>query len=53
MKCSRHILLTEKGGIGRTPCFTPVAIDGAARPGELVAVAITGRTGDHLTGITQ
>ena len=50
---SRHIVLTENGGLGRTPCFTPVTIDGTARPGDLVAVAIIGRSGDHLTGIAQ
>ena len=53
MKGSRHIVLMERGGLGRTPCFTPVAFDGAAQPGDLVALAITGRTGDHLTGTTQ
>ncbi len=53
MKGSRHIVLMERGGLGRTPCFTPVAFDGAAHPGDLVALAITGRTGDHLTGTTQ
>ena len=31
MTGSRQTVLVEKGGIGRTPCFAPVAFDGAAR----------------------
>jgi threonylcarbamoyladenosine tRNA methylthiotransferase MtaB len=49
MTGSRHSVLMERGGIGRTPCFTPVSFaDGV--PGSLVALTITGRHGDRLTG---
>ncbi|HWU56264.1 MAG TPA: tRNA (N(6)-L-threonylcarbamoyladenosine(37)-C(2))-methylthiotransferase MtaB [Rhizomicrobium sp.] len=50
MKGSRHTVLAERGGIGRTPCFTPVEI-GEVAYGTFLAVAITGRHGEHLTGI--
>jgi threonylcarbamoyladenosine tRNA methylthiotransferase MtaB len=53
MKGSHQIVLTENGGHGHTPCFTRVILDGQTRPGEFVAVTITGRSGDHLTGIAQ
>jgi threonylcarbamoyladenosine tRNA methylthiotransferase MtaB len=49
MKGSRHMVLAERGGIGRTPCFTPVEI-GAVAYGTFLPVAITGRQGEHLTG---
>jgi threonylcarbamoyladenosine tRNA methylthiotransferase MtaB len=49
MKGSRHMVLAERGGIGRTPCFTPVEI-GAVAYGTFLPVAITGRHGGHLTG---
>jgi threonylcarbamoyladenosine tRNA methylthiotransferase MtaB len=49
MKGSRHMVLAERGGIGRTPCFTPVEIGDVAH-GTFLAVAITGRHGEHLTG---
>ncbi len=49
MKGSRHMVLAERGGIGRTPCFTPVEIGNVAY-GTFLAVAITGRHGGHLTG---
>jgi len=49
MKGSRHTVLAERGGIGRTPCFTPVEIGDVAH-GTFLAVAITGRHGEHLTG---
>jgi threonylcarbamoyladenosine tRNA methylthiotransferase MtaB len=50
MKGSRHMVLAERGGIGRTPCFTPVEI-GAVAHGTFLPVHITGRRGEHLTGI--
>ena len=53
MKGSRQIVLTENGGHGHTPCFTRVLLDGQTRPGEFVPVIVTGRSGDHLTGIAQ
>jgi hypothetical protein len=43
------MVLAERGGIGRTPCFTPVEIGDVAH-GTFLAVAITGRHGEHLTG---
>jgi threonylcarbamoyladenosine tRNA methylthiotransferase MtaB len=50
MKGSRHTVLAERGGIGRTPCFTPVEIGDVAY-GTFLAVTITGRHGEHLTGV--
>jgi threonylcarbamoyladenosine tRNA methylthiotransferase MtaB len=49
MKGSTHTVLAENGGIGRTPCFTPVVVD--APRGSFVTMTITGRDGDRLTGI--
>ncbi|HTC82926.1 MAG TPA: tRNA (N(6)-L-threonylcarbamoyladenosine(37)-C(2))-methylthiotransferase MtaB [Rhizomicrobium sp.] len=49
MKGSRHMVLAERGGIGRTPCFTPVEI-GEVAYGTFLPVATTGRHGEHLTG---
>jgi len=49
MKGSRHMVLMERGGIGRTPCFTPVEMPDLAY-GTLLRVAITGRRATHLTG---
>ena len=46
---SRHMVLAERGGIGRTPCFTPVEIGDVAH-GTLICFHITGRNGAHLTG---
>jgi threonylcarbamoyladenosine tRNA methylthiotransferase MtaB len=50
---SRHVVLAEKGGIGHTPCFTPVAFEGPYVRGSLVPLTITGRAGDHLIGVLQ
>ena len=49
----RHMVLAERHGQGHTPCFARVTFDGAARPGDLLALSITGRAGDHLTGVLQ
>jgi threonylcarbamoyladenosine tRNA methylthiotransferase MtaB len=51
MKGARHTVLMERGGIGRTQCFTPVKFD--APHGRFLPLTITGRTGDKLTGILQ
>ena len=51
MKSSRHTILMERGGMGRTPCFTPVKFD--APYGNFLPLTITGRTGDKLTGILK
>ena len=53
MTGSLHTVLTERGGIGRTPCFTPVLLEGAHAPGTLRTVTITGRQADRLTGTLQ
>jgi threonylcarbamoyladenosine tRNA methylthiotransferase MtaB len=48
---SRQMVLAERGSRGHTPCFAQVSLQGAPEPGTLLALTITGRTGDHLTGI--
>ena len=48
MKGSRHTVLMERGGIGRTPCFTPVKFD--APHGSFLPLTITGRSGGRLVG---
>lgn len=45
---STRTVLMERGGVGRTACFTPVAFDGA--PGTLVPLTLTARGGDRLIG---
>ncbi|HJT44283.1 MAG TPA: tRNA (N(6)-L-threonylcarbamoyladenosine(37)-C(2))-methylthiotransferase MtaB [Rhizomicrobium sp.] len=50
MKGSRHTVLMERGGIGRTPCFTPVTFP-QGMPGTFLPLTITGRDGNHLTGL--
>jgi threonylcarbamoyladenosine tRNA methylthiotransferase MtaB len=50
MMGSRHMVLMERGGIGRTPCFTPVSFDNGV-PGSFLPMTITGRCGDRLTGV--
>jgi threonylcarbamoyladenosine tRNA methylthiotransferase MtaB len=51
MRGSRQSILMERGGIGRTPCFTPVAFD--APHGALLTLMITGRDGARLTGVAS
>ena len=46
---SRHTVLMERGGIGRTPCFTPVQI-GNVPHGTFLDVRITGLSGEQLAG---
>ena len=53
MKGSCRTVLIENHGLGHTACFARVTFDGAVRPGDLVPAMITGRSGDHLTGILQ
>jgi threonylcarbamoyladenosine tRNA methylthiotransferase MtaB len=43
-------VLVEGRGIGRTPHFAEVALDGAAREGALSRVRITGHDGRRLAG---
>jgi len=45
---SRQMLLMERGGIGRTPCFAPARVETAAPPGSLVEARIAGVAGDQL-----
>jgi threonylcarbamoyladenosine tRNA methylthiotransferase MtaB len=49
MRGTTHTVLAENGGIGRTPCFTPVAVE--APRGSFLPVTITGRDGDRLLGV--
>jgi threonylcarbamoyladenosine tRNA methylthiotransferase MtaB len=46
---SRRTVLMERGGIGRTPCFTPVEI-GNRPHGAFLDIRITGRQGERLKG---
>ncbi len=43
----RAQLLMERGGIGRTPCFTPARLDGAMH-GQFVHARLTGVAGETL-----
>ncbi len=43
-RCSR-----KRTGLGRTPCFTPVAFAGDAAPGTIVTARITGLADGALT----
>jgi threonylcarbamoyladenosine tRNA methylthiotransferase MtaB len=43
-------VLTERGGIGRTPCFAAVKLEGDVPPGMIASVHITGAESAHLTG---
>lgn len=45
---SRRTVLMERGGMGRTACFTPVVFDGA--PGTFFPLTLTARGGDRLIG---
>jgi threonylcarbamoyladenosine tRNA methylthiotransferase MtaB len=49
MAGTHHTILMERGGIGRTPCFTPVEIGDFAH-GTFLPVQITGRSGARLMG---
>jgi threonylcarbamoyladenosine tRNA methylthiotransferase MtaB len=42
-------VLAERGGIGRAPDFTPVAV-GDATPGTMSTIAIAGHDGRKLFG---
>jgi threonylcarbamoyladenosine tRNA methylthiotransferase MtaB len=43
-------VLVEKPGFGHSECFAPVAFDGAAMPGAIVLVLVTGTDGQKLLG---
>jgi threonylcarbamoyladenosine tRNA methylthiotransferase MtaB len=43
----RKVLLMERGGIGRTPCFTAARLDGVA-PGTFITARLTGIAGDTM-----
>jgi threonylcarbamoyladenosine tRNA methylthiotransferase MtaB len=49
MTGSQLTVLMERGGIGRTPCFTPVEV-GDVPYGTFLPVRITGHNGSRLTG---
>jgi threonylcarbamoyladenosine tRNA methylthiotransferase MtaB len=51
MKGSRQSVLVERKAVGYTPCFSQVAVGSDTAPGTLIPFIITGRDGDHLTGI--
>ena len=43
----RKMLLMERGGIGRTPCFTPARLEGVPH-GRFVTARLTGVSGDTM-----
>jgi threonylcarbamoyladenosine tRNA methylthiotransferase MtaB len=45
---ARRRVLTERGGIGRTPQFTPVRLNAPAEPGVMLDVAVAGHDGRQL-----
>ena len=45
---TKQELLIERGGIGRTSCFTPVQVGGGFEAGSLVSVRIREYDGGHL-----
>jgi threonylcarbamoyladenosine tRNA methylthiotransferase MtaB len=45
---ARRSVLTERGGIARTPQFTPVRLQAAVEPGVIFDIAVTGHDGRHL-----
>jgi threonylcarbamoyladenosine tRNA methylthiotransferase MtaB len=47
---SRHQILMEKNGIGRTACFAPVRFDAPPAPGSFVTTVLTGLQAGHLIG---
>jgi tRNA A37 methylthiotransferase MiaB len=51
MTGSRHTVLMEKNGIGRTACFTPVEFAQPPAPGTFVSVRVTGRRAENLVGV--
>jgi threonylcarbamoyladenosine tRNA methylthiotransferase MtaB len=44
-----HCVLVEKPGFGHSACFAPVLFEGAAIPGSIVSVLITGVDANRLT----
>jgi len=45
---ARRAVLTERGGIARTPQFTPVRLAAAVEPGQMLDVAVAGHDGRQL-----
>ena len=43
-------VLVERPGFGHSECFAPVAFEGAAKPGAIVPVLVTGTDGMKLVG---
>jgi threonylcarbamoyladenosine tRNA methylthiotransferase MtaB len=46
---TEQILLAEKNGMGRTPCFAPARFEGCAAPGTMLRARIVGADADTLT----
>jgi threonylcarbamoyladenosine tRNA methylthiotransferase MtaB len=44
-------VLVEAGGTGRTAHYAPIRLDGDYARGAIVEASVTGRNGDHLTGL--
>jgi threonylcarbamoyladenosine tRNA methylthiotransferase MtaB len=47
-----EVLLVEKAGFGRTPCFAPAKVRGTAEPGTFVHARIISADADHLLAET-
>jgi threonylcarbamoyladenosine tRNA methylthiotransferase MtaB len=45
---ARRRVLTERGGIGRTPQFTPVRLSMPLEPGVILDIAVAGHDGRQL-----
>jgi threonylcarbamoyladenosine tRNA methylthiotransferase MtaB len=43
-------VLVEKPGFGHSECFAPIAFEGAANPGAIMSVLVTGTDGAKLLG---
>jgi hypothetical protein len=42
------MLLVEKPGMGRSPCFAPAVFEGTAEPGSFLRARIVGADVQHL-----
>ena len=43
-----EMVLVEKPGFGRTPCFAPVSFEGELLAGSFARMCVTGTTAEHL-----
>jgi len=46
-----EMILVEKPGFGRTPCFAPVAFEGELIAGSFARVRVSGAADDHLIAV--